>query len=45
MLRGEGEQCVVLLAGLPVHHYSVKDAVAETYAMVLLTDGGDAPTR
>lgn len=42
MLRAEGEQRVVLVAGLPVHHYSVTDAVAEAYAMVLLVDGGYA---
>jgi len=45
MLRSEGEQCVVLVAGLPVHHYSVKDAVAEAYAMVLLVDGGYATQK
>jgi hypothetical protein len=43
MLRAEAEQRVVLVAGLPVHHYSAKDAVAQAYAMVLLVDGGYAP--
>jgi len=41
-LHAEGEQRVVVVAGLPVHHYSVQDAVAEAYAMVLLVDGGHA---
>lgn len=45
MVRAEGEQRVVLVAGLPVHHYSVKDAVAEAYAMVLLVDTGYATQR
>lgn len=45
MLRAQGEQRVVLVAGLPVHHYSVKDAVAEAYAMVLLVDTGYATQR
>ena len=44
-MRAEGEQRVVLVAGLPVHHYSVKDAVAEAYAMVLLVDGGYATQK
>ncbi len=41
-LRVEGEQRVVVVAGLPVHHYSVDDAIAEAYAMVLLVDSGFA---
>ena len=41
-LRAEGEQRVVLVAGLPVHHYDVSDAVAASYAMVLLADCGYA---
>ena len=45
MVRAEGEQRVVLVAGLPVHHYSVKDAVAEAYALVLLVDGGYATQK
>ncbi|MBI4701892.1 MAG: hypothetical protein HY744_12190, partial [Deltaproteobacteria bacterium] len=28
MVRAEGEQRVVFVSGLPVHHYSVDDAVA-----------------
>ena len=44
-LRAEGEHRVVVVAGLPVHHYSVHDAVAEAYAMVLLVDGGYATQR
>lgn len=42
LLRAEGEQRVVLVAGLPVHHYRVDDAVAEAYAMVLVVDGAYA---
>jgi DNA-binding CsgD family transcriptional regulator len=41
-LRAEGDHRVVLVAGLPVHHYSTNDAVAEAYGMVLLVDGGYA---
>lgn len=41
-LRVEGEQRVVVVAGLPVHHYDVGDAVAEAYAMVFLVDSGFA---
>ena len=44
-LRSEGEHRVVVVAGLPVHHYSVHDAVAEAYAMVLLVDAGYATQR
>jgi transposase len=44
-LRAEGEHRVVVVAGLPVHHYSVHDAVAEAYAMVLLVDAGYATQR
>lgn len=44
-LRAEGEHRVVLVAGLPVHHYSAGDAVAEAYAEVLLVDGGYATQR
>ena len=42
MLRAEDEHRVLLVDGLFVHHYSVNDAVAEAYAMVLLVDGGYA---
>ena len=45
MVRAEGEHRVVIVAGLPVHHYSVKDAVAEAYAMVVLVDGGYATQK
>jgi prepilin-type processing-associated H-X9-DG protein len=41
-LHREGEQRVLAVAGLPVHHYDAQDAVAEAYAMVLLLDGGHA---
>ena len=44
-LRAEGEHRVVVVAGLPVHHYSVKDAVAAAYAMVFLVDAGYATQR
>jgi len=45
MLRAEGEQRVVLVAGLAIHHYSVDDAVANAYAMVLLFDTGFATQK
>lgn len=41
-LRAEGEQRVVIVAGLPVHHYVAGDSVAEAYAMVFLVDAGFA---
>jgi transposase len=41
-LRVEAEQRVIVVAGLPVHHYSGEDAVAEAYAMVLLVESGFA---
>jgi len=44
-LRAEGEHRVVVVAGLPVHHYSAQDAVAEAYAMVFLVDAGYATQR
>jgi transposase len=44
-LRAEGEHRVVVVAGLAVHHYSARDAVAEAYAMVLLVDAGYATQR
>jgi transposase len=44
-LRTEGEHRVVVVAGLPVHHYSAQDAVAGAYAMVLLVDAGYATQR
>ena len=42
MVRAEDEQRVVVVAGFPMHHYSVKDAVAKAYAVVLLVDNGYA---
>src|ERR1017187_9125090 len=36
------DQCVIVVAGLPVHHYRADDAVAEAYAMVLLVEAGFA---
>ena len=40
-LRIEGER-VIVVAGLPVHHYRAEDAVAEAYAMVFLVESGFA---
>jgi transposase len=41
-LRREEEQCVIVVAGLAVHHYRADDAVAQAYAMVLLVESGFA---
>ena len=41
-LRTNDGQRVVLLDGLPVHHYSTEDGTAETYAMMTLVEGGFA---
>src|SRR5881275_2349273 len=41
-LRIEAEQRVIVVAGLPVHHYRGEDAVAEAYAMVFLVESGFA---
>ena len=41
-LRREGEQRVVLVAGLPFHHYVEGDRMAEAYAMVGLVEQGYA---
>jgi hypothetical protein len=41
-LRIEADQRVIVVAGLPVHHYRAEDAVAEAYAMVLLVESGFA---
>ena len=41
-LRIEAGQRVIIVAGLPVHHYCAEDAVAETYAMVFLVESGFA---
>ena len=45
VLQAAGDQRVILVAGLPVHHYSIDDAVAEAYGMVLLFDSGFATHR
>jgi DNA-binding CsgD family transcriptional regulator len=44
-LRLEAGYRVVAVSGLPVHHYSSADRVAEAYAMVMLVDGGFATQR
>ncbi len=44
-LRGEDAQRVVVVAGLPVHHYSANDPVAGAYAMVFLVDSGFATQK
>jgi hypothetical protein len=41
-LRIEADQRVIVVAGLPVHHYRAEDAVAEAYAMVFLVESGFA---
>ena len=41
-LRIEVDQRVIVVAGLPVHHYCAQDAVAEAYAMAFLVDSGFA---
>jgi Transposase protein len=41
-LRIEGDQRVIVVAGLPVHHYRADDAVAGSYAMVFLVESGFA---
>jgi transposase len=41
-LRIEADQRVIVVAGLPVHHYRAEDAVAEAYAMVFLVVSGFA---
>jgi transposase len=41
-VRAEGDQRVILVNGLPVHHYCADDEVAEAYAMVFLIDSGYA---
>src|SRR3974377_756321 len=41
-LRTEADQRVIVVAGLPVHHYRAEDAVAEAYAMVFLVQSGFA---
>jgi len=41
-LRKETDQRVIVVGGLPVHHYRAEDAAAEAYAMVFLVDSGFA---
>ena len=41
-LRIEADQRVIVVAGLPVHHYREEDAVAAAYAMVFLVESGFA---
>src|SRR6516162_7382057 len=41
-LRMEADQRVIVVAGLPVHHYCAEDAAAEAYAMVFLVESGFA---
>ena len=41
-LRIEVEQRVIVVTGLPVHHYCADDAAAEAYAMVFLVESGFA---
>jgi hypothetical protein len=41
-LRIEADQRVIVVAGLPVHHYRAEDTVAEAYAMVFLVESGFA---
>ena len=41
-LRIEAGQRVIVVAGLPMHHYRAEDAIAEAYAMVFLVESGFA---
>jgi transposase len=41
-LRIEADRRVIVVAGLPMHHYRAEDAVAEIYAMVFLVESGFA---
>lgn len=41
-VRIEGDQRVIVVAGLPAHHYRAEDAIAEAYAMVFLVESGFA---
>jgi hypothetical protein len=41
-LRIEGDLRVIVIAGLPVHHYRAEDEVAEAYAMVFLVESSFA---
>lgn len=44
-IRASGGHRVVVVAGLPMHHYSEGDAVAAAYAMVFLVNSGFALQR
>src|SRR3984893_1367052 len=44
-LRVEEDERVIVVAGLPVHHYRAEDEVAEAYAMVFLIESGFAQQR
>lgn len=44
-IRALGDHRVVVVTGLPMHHYETSDAVAEAYAMVSLVDSGFALQR
>ncbi|MEK7862774.1 MAG: helix-turn-helix domain-containing protein, partial [Chloroflexota bacterium] len=44
-VRREGDQRVVLVAGLPFHHYATTDVVAAAYARVMLVESGYATQR
>jgi transposase len=41
-LRIEAADRVIVVAGLPVHHYRAEDVIAEAYAMVFLVESGFA---
>jgi transposase len=41
-LRKEVDQHLIVVGGLPVHHYRVEDVVAAAYAMVFLVESGYA---
>ena len=41
-LRTEADQRVIVVAGLPVHHYRAGDEIAAAYAMVFLVESGFA---
>jgi len=45
LLRKEGDQCVIIVAGLPVYRYSNGDDVAEAYVMVSLVESGFAKQK
>jgi transposase len=45
LLRIEENQRVVVVGGLPVHHYQAEDRVAEAYAMVFLVESGFAQQK